>query len=59
MTMRGRVDGGMVDLYGCGGERSMKKNIKYVQNVLRMQIDTYLCIVSTLSTIVQQLTVNS
>ena len=26
MTMRGRVDGGMVDLYGCGGERSMKAN---------------------------------
>ena len=26
MTMRGRVDGGMVDLYGCGGERSMKEN---------------------------------
>ena len=51
MTMRGRVDGGMVDLYGCGGERSMRANRKYVQNVLKMQIDTYLCIVSTRSTI--------
>ena len=26
MTMRGLVDGGMVDLYGCGEERSMNEN---------------------------------
>ena len=37
MTMRGRVDGGMVDLYGCGGERSMKAN--FTLYLLDLQFD--------------------